>query len=413
MSWVGVLAKRVRQRAAPILIAGLSLAARANRRRLGGVRFVAVTGSVGKTSTATLLAAVLSPRGPVHNGTVFGPNSVHRAALTVLATRRRNRYCVIEVSGHAPGAVESASRFVQPDIAVVTRVGDDHHKKFRSRAAVATEKGWLVEALGKRGLAVLNTDDPNVWAMRARTGAAVVGCGEAAEATLRLLLVDAAWPARLSLRLAHDGSTLTVRTQLVGPYGRFPVMAALAVALAEQIPIAEAVAALAAVEPLPGRMCPHQSAGVTFIDDSRKAPLYTIPATLEFMRSAQAERKILVFGTLSDFSMKAGATYRTLARDALAVADIVIFVGRWSASIAPLRAALGPDRLLAFASVAALNAHLKSLLRPGDLVLLKGSGRADHLERVLLDRSAPVACWRERCGRVRRCEGCRLLHQPG
>jgi UDP-N-acetylmuramyl pentapeptide synthase len=331
----------------------------------------------------------------------------------VLSATRRHRYCVIEISGHGPRAVERASAFVRPDIAVVTRVGDDHYKNFRSRAATAAEKVRLVESLSEGGVAVLNADDPNVWAMRTRTRARVVGCGASAEAHVRLLSVDAAWPERLSVRVACADDVVTARSQLVGAYGVFPILAALAVARAEQIPMPEAMRAIATVEPLMARMCPHEVAGVTIIEDTQKAPLYTVPASLEFMRTARAKRKILVFGTVSDFSAKAGRTYRALAQQALEVTDVVAFVGPWATSVERLRGSLGADRLLAFASLADLNAHLKSLLQPGDLVMLKGSGGADHLERIVLDRTTSVACWRERCGRRHRCDFCELRLQPG
>ncbi len=413
MRWTRFLPDGIREPGEDALTFGLTLAARANRDRLRQVRFVGVTGSCGKSTTGSLVAAVLGQRGPVLNGVVLGPNGIRNAALTVLSARHRHRYCVVEISGHGPRAVERTSAFVRPDIAVVTRVGDDHYKAFRSRAATAAEKVRLVEALSEGGLAILNADDPNVWAMRARTRAPVVGCGTSAEADVRLLAVEVAWPERLSVRVAHAGGTLTVRSRLVGAYGVFPILAALAVARAEQIPAPEAVRAIEAVEPLMGRMCPHQLAGVTIIDDTHKAPLYTIPASLEFMRTARAERKILVFGTLSDYGDKAGRTYRALAQRALEVAEIVVFVGPRAASVERLRGTLGTDRLLTFGRLAELNSHLKSLLQPGDLVLLKGSGWGDHLERILLDRTGSLACWRERCGRRGRCEFCELRHQPG
>ncbi len=410
---IPTLARRLGRLGRRILVDALSLVARAHRERRSEVRFVAVTGSCGKSTTTALLAAVLARRGPVRNGIVLGPNSLARVAVAVLGTSRRHRYCVVEVSGAAPGRVQQASAFLRPDIAVVTWVREDHYKQFRGRAAVAAEKARLVEALPATGLAVLNADDPNVWAMRARTSAAVIGYGQSSAADCRLLAAHAAWPGRLSLSVAYRGASVTVRSRLLGDYAVVPILAALAVAQAEGMPVAETLDAIASVEPPPGRMCPHEAAGVTIVDDSWKAPLYTIPATLDFMRAARATRKILILGTLSDYGEKAGRTYRALARAALEVCDVVAVVGRWAASVERLRAELGPDRLLAFASLAALNLHLRSLLRPGDLVMLKGSARADHLERLLLDRNSPVACWRERCGRPRRCEGCRLLRQPG
>ena len=69
---------------------------------------------------------------------------------------------------------------------------------------------------------------------------------------------------------------------------------------------------------------------VTIIDDTWKAPLYSVEPTLAFLRSARAERKIILFGSLSDYPAKSGQLYRKVARQALEVADSVAFVGRWA-----------------------------------------------------------------------------------
>src|SRR3546814_17218271 len=90
-------------------------------------------------------------------------------------------------------------RLVRPSIGVVTTIGDDHHKAFGSREAIAAERGKLIAALPAEGTAVLNADDPLVWAMRQRCKGRVIryGLGEGADLPARA--IRSRWPERLSL----------------------------------------------------------------------------------------------------------------------------------------------------------------------------------------------------------------------
>ena len=98
-----------------------------------------------------------------------------------------------------------------------------------------------------------------------------------------------------------------------------------------------------------------------------------------------------------------------MARRALEAADHVVFVGAWASRA--LRAARGEaqDRLRAFSTVRQASDYLNAMLRPGDLVLLKGTNRKDHLLRIILARSGQVQCWRDDCGRQRFCDSCERL----
>ena len=159
-------------------------------------------------------------------------------------------------------------------------------------------------------------------------------------------------------------------------------------------------------------MAPHHTQNnVTIIADYWKAPLHTVASTLAFLSTAQAKRKIIVIGTVSDFPGATGQRYRMIARQALDVADIVVFVGRWAASASKLQDQFAAGRLMVFDRLEACNGHLKATLQPDDLLLLKGSVRQDHLERIILDRTNSVDCWRHRCKRQIHCENCDLLSE--
>jgi UDP-N-acetylmuramoyl-tripeptide--D-alanyl-D-alanine ligase len=101
-----------------------------------------------------------------------------------------------------------------------------------------------------------------------------------------------------------------------------------------------------------------------------------------------------------------------VARQALHVADEVIFVGPQAVRSGGARNHPKGAALRAFPSIRQAHQYLSETLVPGDLVLLKGSQRADHLLRLVLARQGRVACWRRGCRRIKFCDECLLLHLP-
>ena len=202
--------------------------------------------------------------------------------------------------------------------------------------------------------------------------------------------VNAAWPERLSFTVWFDGQSQTVHTQLPGAHLVHCALAAVAVGLAMGVSLLNAVQAIQSVPPFQGRMSPViREDGVTFIRDDAKAPLWSIPAVLDFMRSARAVRKIVVVGPLG-LHGELRSCVRLRSAEALAAADQVIFVGSRASKSLKARRHPQDDALQAFPSVEAASAQLREFFRRGDLVLLKGV-RHDHLESLISSRGTSEA----------------------
>lgn len=382
-----------------------------HRRQLWGTAFIGVTGSLGKTTTKDLIAGVLTRHwgpGRQNPGSLNWPLDMVRV---ILGTRRRHRFCVTEISGHAPGVMALPLSLVQPTVGVVTHIGADHLSAFRSREAIALEKSQLIKALPIHGVAILNADDPLVLAMQAVCTGRTVTFGLSEPAMLRGSDIRATWPERLALTATWQGESVRIQTQLCGGHWASAVLAAVATGVALGTPLAVAAQALAEVAPFEGRMAPLLVRGITFIRDDWKAPLSTIAPAFEFMRHARAKRKVIVMGTLSDYQGDASQRYVEIARQALGAADCVVFVGpRASAALRAKDTAQTP--LQAFAHLQDAAAYLSAYLEPGDLVLLKGSHKADHLQRLMLALSKPVQCWRMDCGLITPCHTCPQVQVP-
>lgn len=388
-----------------------SRAAAIYRRLLIGRPFVGITGSVAKTTTTKLIGDVLAALGPGH-ASGLGGNAGPHIPRAVLATRPLHRYCVQEISGHQPGALDAPLAIFRPNIGVVTWVGMDHWKAFGDPAGIAEEKSKMVACLPASGCAVLNADDPSVLAMAKRTRARVLTFGLSPQADVRAVDVQCAFPKRLAMTVRHGPQSLALRTGLIGEHMAHPVLAAIAVGLACGVSLRESVRRLQGVRGRRHRMTAHQvPSGATFLLDTRKAPLWTIEASLRVLEQARARRKVAVIGTISDYRGSASRHYRAVARRALEIADRVYFVGA-AAQRARKEVPDGGDReLRMFETVLELHTFLQGRLGPGDLMLVKGS-RIDHLERLLDARIAPHACWLARCDQRGTCTDCKRRFVP-
>lgn len=368
-----------------------------------------MTGSAGKTTTKELIVAIL---GPGTTSTPANSNRISQVGRAILQTRTGDAVCVAEVAAWRPGSVNQIAQLLQPRIGVVTCIGRDHFTEFRTLEAVTAEKRALIEALPDDGIAVLNADDAYAMTMTEGFRGRVISFGESPQATLRVSEVRSSWPDHLEFMLQVGGSSRPVRTRLHGKQSATSVLAALGVAHALGHPLDDALESVAHFEPVPARMSAVVQGGVTFIRDDCKAPAWSLDPVLEFIADARATRKVLIVGSLSDYAGSSSRVYTRFARSGLAVADEVAFVGSQANRVRKLVAESG-GALLMFATVREAAEHYRTALRDGDLVVLKGSNRADHLLRILLSRTMDVRCWREGCHREGQCSACNLLHTPG
>jgi len=378
----------------------------------GNVCFIGVTGSCGKTTTKELIAAILSNESRVRKSNQV-INTTHYVTKTILTVYPWHRFCVSEVSAPSPGIMEKSAKLFQPRIGVVLHIGQDHYSNYRKLELTSAEKGKLVEALPYDGVAVLNADDPYVYDMRRRTKAQVITYGLSADAMVRGENVSCAWPRPMSLDVCYAEKRLHVQTQLLGEPWAYVVLAALATGIAVGVSLERAIQAVKTFVPVSGRMSPHKTPdGVTFIRDDWKAPLWTIPASLDFIRTAKAEKKVIVIGSISDTPKSFFHRYQAVIRQALDAVDKIFIVGDHARSALKARPHPEDDRIMAFDTLYQLNSFLSNYLKAGDLVLLKGSTRADHLQRIVLSRTNDIACWREKCVKFRFCSDCRFQHSP-
>ena len=382
-----------------------------HRRKLDQLTFVGITGSAAKTTATDLSAAILGQFGRCQKTHEF--NALGDIVRTILKTGRAHRYCIAELAATGPGTLDSPIRIFKPDVAVMTVIGRDHYSAYKSMEAIAAEKEKVVLALPPEGTAVLNIDDPLVRAIGERCTRRVIWFGEGEGADLRLLEARSRWPEPLTLLVAFEDMTYEVRTQLHGVHMVTPVLASLGVSLATGIRLEDAVRVLAEVPPPDGRMQVVAGAdGVTFVRDDWKAPAWSLDAPLRFLKDAKADRKVAVVGTISDMTGDNGLKYRKIARKVREYADLAVFVGPHAHRAVRARQNEKDTSIQGFPNIRQAADYLQSELRKGDLVLLKGSHNADHLVRIVFDRTTHIGCWKDQCEKKIFCNRCPRLYAP-
>jgi len=397
-------------RAANVLIAqALYWVAVLWRRALRVTTFVAVTGTHGKTTTKEMLAAILGSKGATFR-TSGNENTGLPLTLNVLRVRPWHRFAVIEIGVGAPGEMCRLARIVRPDIALVLTLLRTHTKGFPDREAHAREKAVLLKALRPRGVAVLNADDPRVAAMADLVRGTVVRSGTSSAFDVWVEGATSRWPERLEFDVrTGDGESCHVRTRLVGTHWCTSAAAALAGARSLGVPLQEAAAALATVEPFLSRMQPVLiPAGAVVLRDEYDGSIDTFEAGLKILAEARVDRRVAVISDVSDYgsTMRRKRVYN-LGREIARVAEVAVFVGGAAGygKHGALASGMGPENVRAFSDLREAGRFLRATLRRGDLVLLKGR-TIDHLARLFFAQLGPVRCWKPDCTKLIGCDAC-------
>ena len=378
----------------------LGLLAEAVLRRYRPV-VVVITGSVGKTTTKDLTAAVLATRfdlratqGNANSevgvpATVFGsrPGRTLRArgqlvfdGLGLLIRQRPfPEVLVLEMAAGRPGELERMTRRVKPDVAVVTHVRPVHRRYYSDFTQIVREKSWPVRRLRASGTAVLNLDDPVFSELARHAAGRIVTFGTGNDADVRLEHVTLGLDGttaqlRIGGAFAETGS-LPVWTRLLGTHQHTGVLAALAVGACLGVPPTEALEAMTGFEPAPGRLRAFKAPGRPIVlDDTYNASPQAIVDALEVLARFPRPRWA-VLGSMVQLGPEEEPGHRLVGEAAAACSDALVAVGPHAQLIAEGAASNGlrPENIILAENAAAAASIVASQSGLGS-VLVKGSG---------------------------------------
>jgi len=340
---------------------------------------IAVTGSVGKTTTKETLYAALDRGAPgrVHRS-VKSYNNHTGVPLSLARMPAKTRYGVFEMGMNHAGEIAALTRLARPHVAVVTTIASAHIEHLGSMEAIADAKAEIFQGLEPGGTAIIPFDSPYCDRLRAaaeRHASRIVTFGQGEGADMRALYAVAT-PGGGTMVTARMGDTQLSFT--VAQPGQHMVANALAVLAAVDAAggdLGLAALALAELGALKGRGARHRipvdGGEALLIDESYNANPASMEATLAVLGS-EAGRHVVVLGTMRELGDHAPAAHAALAGP-LAAAEVAcaILVGEEMEHLAAALPA-GVERELVPDANAAL-AALKARIRPGDAVLVKGS----------------------------------------
>ncbi|GAB2502537.1 UDP-N-acetylmuramoyl-tripeptide--D-alanyl-D-alanine ligase [Promicromonospora xylanilytica] len=368
-----------------------------------GPRVVAVTGSVGKTTTKDLLGQLLAPE-----GTIIVPkgsfNNEIGLPLTVLRVTAATRYLVLEMGADRVGNIAYLTGIAPPDVGVVLAVGVAHVGHFGSVEAIARTKGEMVEGVVDGGSVVLNADDLRVVAMadRAAPGTTVQTFGTIPAADVRAedVTVDTAGRASFTLRVARSGAADEQRAEvalgLVGAHHVSNALAAAAVALRLGVTVTDVAQRLSGATALsPHRMAvTERPDGVTVIDDAYNANPDSMKAALRTLAvmAGRTRRSVAVLGEMLELGDGARAAHDEIGRLVVRLNIkqlIVVGEGAYHIHEGAMQEGSWGSESIFVPDLAAARSMLDESLETGDVVLVKsslGAGLAelgDHLSMAL------------------------------
>lgn len=382
-------------------LAGLERLGRAARARTGA-RIVAITGSVGKTGSKEALRLALARSGRTH-ASAASYNNHWGVPLTLARMPADTAFGVFEIGMNHAGEIAPLTRMVRPHVAVITTVEAVHIENFRDVRGIADAKGEIFLGLEPGGVAIVNRDNPHYERLAqlalASPAGRIVTFGEDPRADMRaetivtkpdLSIVDArVFGERLAYRIGMAGRHIALNS-----------LALLAAAQALGVDLALSALALGDLEPPAGRGArtevPVVGGALTLVDESYNANPASVRAALETLGQMELPwrgRRIAVLGDMLELGPDAPRLHRELAPVALAAGvDLVFTVG---ALMKALHGALPPERRGGWAATSdALAPTVASALRPGDIVMVKGSRgvRTERIVKAIKERySGPAA----------------------
>jgi UDP-N-acetylmuramoyl-tripeptide--D-alanyl-D-alanine ligase len=371
----------------PVLVVKDSLVAlqklAAQHRRKFSIPVLAITGTNGKTTTKEMISWILQSKLNVHR-TWGNLNNHIGVPLTLLNLNSEHDVSIIELGTNHPGEIAALTAMTRPTAGLITNIGRGHLEFFDTKEGVAREKTELFNFLKSRGVIFLNRDDPLLPSFRLR------------RKTLWSYSLDNDPDVKVSgrlIELSPEANALwelnertRIQMKVPGLHNVQNALAASAVALYFDFSEQEIKAALESYKAYDKRMQIVKNGKITIINDSYNAnPDSYLPAleTMEHMSEKKNRRKLVVIGDMLELGQNAESLHRDLMHKLLDFnVDGIFTLGHFTSMHADELKKLGFQNIFTFESHQELGESLRDFMKPGDIILIKGS-RGMQMEKVL------------------------------
>ncbi len=392
---------------------------------------IAVTGSNGKTTTKEAVALVLEHGLVDTDGYVFkNPgsfNGVYGLPISLGFINPQHRVAVLELAAYGFDDILQQTALTKPTIGIITSIDESHIAFFGTQAAIAQEKGRLIEGLPPQGIAILNTDSMYVDYLATRTEASVITIGENSKADARAInvhisnsgisftvqisprvrvvakeyykkILEPFFPTHENKRVFSTITPFTIQSKLLGRHQIPSILAAIAVGIIFGISPTKICRAISSLEPLSGRLCllPGRS-NCLILDDSYSANLTNTLAALDTLALFSDHHRIVILGDLDELDPIESDVQQTLGKHIAKVAHHLIVRGDSAYKVADVARSFGlsDESIFVTHSNSEVIRYVKSLLSSIDFVtapvlLIKGdrAARMELITTALLEDNA-------------------------
>ncbi|GLK62589.1 UDP-N-acetylmuramoyl-tripeptide--D-alanyl-D-alanine ligase [Paracoccus kondratievae] len=354
----------------PDVLPALEALGRAGRARMQG-KVIAITGSVGKTSTKEMARIALAGQGRIHAAEA-SYNNHWGVPLTLARMPADTDFAIIEIGMNHPGEIEPLARLARPHVAMITTVAAAHLEAFGAIEGIAREKGAIFRGLLQPGTAVLPEDlgvTPLLRDYADEAGAIVIGFGEHGMARpIKAETGDGV--TRVCARVLGETVDFTLAT--AGSHFVMNAVGVLAALSAAGADLAEAARHLSDWHPPLGRGAVEDLGGIRLIDDAYNSNPTSLAAGLATLARLTGGRRVAILGDMLELGPDEIALHRGMADDpSMAAVDLVHTAGP---RMRALHEALPETRRgLHAATAAELAERVGELVATGDIVLVKGS----------------------------------------
>lgn len=381
---------------------------------------IGITGSVGKTTTKDAIYAALKSTVNVRKSeksfnsnigvalTILGLQNawnnpflwlknIFDGALHALIPIHYPEVLVLELGVDRPGDMKTLTDFIKPDIVVLTRLPDMpvHVEFFSSPEEVRQEKLVLVQALKQDGVFIYNNDDERIRQYVEEVRQPSFGYSRYSHAHFQVkadkILYDGGQASGMEFTLSHLDKEVIVQLQgVLGVQHAYNIAAAMAVAHQFEVPLEAAAAAFKDFKPAPGRMRLLGGRNKTLIIDDtyNSSPVAAERALQTLAEMRVPKRKVAILGDMLELGQYSVGEHERMGAMAAEAVDVLITLGLRSRGTAKaaLEYGLSEKHVFQYDNAESLAAEIDSLIKPEDVILVKGSQsiRAERVVKALL-----------------------------
>lgn len=348
------------------------------------LKTIAVTGSIGKTTTRDITYAILSEKYKTGT-TVKNYNNDIGVPITIFSFDHTMEAAVLEIGMDHPGEIHRLVNIIRPDTGIITFVGVSHIENLGSRENIRAAKMEITDYFGKNNHLVLNRDNDMLQNTATDEDYEVISAGTDPSFSYYVHDVKDNGVEGITFVLTAENRDYTIEVPVPGAHNAVNAALAIAACRTLGVTIEEAVRGIGKMKLTEKRLAITRKNGLQVIDDTYNAAPESMKSALNTLIKSDGTRKVAILGGMNELGSESLAYHREVGAHAASLSvDLLITIGRKAFAISEGAAKLPEDRNLYFETKEAFYQKRKEIIKPGDTILVKAS-RGFEMEQVVAE----------------------------